>query len=655
MSDYLPHHALLRLLAVLALVIAPHLLRLPLWESLAVAALLGWRALASARQWALPPQALKLLLASVAFLAVYQFYGRVTGQNAGIALLVLMLSLKLTEMRSRRDVMVVVFLMYFLLVTHFLYSQELWTVLYLLTSSVAITSVLIDAHHPGEPLPLRQSWRMGGVMILQSLPLMLLFFILFPRIPGPLWGLPTDAGPTRSGLSDSMSPGDISQLILSEEVAFRVSFDTRPPPPEQLYWRGPVFTSFNGRTWTASSEDLKRRIPAEIEVLGGEVRYDLTLEPMRSRWLLALDMPDPRRLPDKARVDRNGALVLDRPLIERRQIQGRSFTRYRLDAQADAALLDQDMEYPPWSNPRTQALARQWREQGLDPPRIIDAALRMFREQEFVYTLEPPLLGRHSVDDFLFETRRGFCEHYTSAFVLLMRAADLPARVVTGYQGMEANRFGDYYVVRQSDAHAWAEVWLADRGWVRVDPTAAVSPERIERGARELFEGVRATSGLFGAYTDWRERALMTWDWVNAYWNGWVLGYGPEVQQLFLSFFGLDSVRNMLLALTAGITLVLLWIGAGAFGRAQAPATTERALLLWQRAGRRLARIGYVQRADEGPRDFVERVREREPALEAALDTLLDTYLRLRYAGEQDRALEIRLAAAIKHLRRPRP
>lgn len=653
MTDYLPHRSLLRLLAVLVLVTAPHALHLPWWESLAVAGLLAWRALASARQWALPPRWLKLVLATAAFAAVYAAYGRVTGQNAGIALLVLMLSLKLTEMRSRRDVMVVVFLMYFLLVTHFLYSQELWTVLYLFASSVAITAVLIDAHHPGEPLPLRQSLRMGGRMILQSLPLMLLFFVSFPRIPGPLWGLPSDAGPTRSGLSDSMSPGDISQLILSDEVAFRVRFEGPPPPPQNLYWRGPVFTGFNGRTWTASSVDLSGRTSASIERLGGEVRYELTLEPMRSRWLLALDMPDTRVLPERARLDRNGSLVMDRPLIERRLIRGVSYTRYRLDAQLGDVARAQDTRFPPWSNPRAQALATQWRAQGLDDAGVIDAALRLFREQAFIYTLEPPTLGRHSVDEFLFDTRRGFCEHYTSAFVLLMRAAAVPARVVTGYQGMEANAFSDYHVVRQSDAHAWAEVWLQDRGWVRVDPTAAVAPERIERGMRETLRAAQGLPGFFSSYGNWREQLQDSWDMVNAYWNGWVLGYGPEVQQLFLSFFGLENVRNMILALTVGVTAVLAWIGLASLRRAQAPAVTERALLLWRRATGRLRSLGFQQRPDEGPRDFVQRVSQREPVLTSPLEQILDAYLRLRYAGEQDPTLERKIVAAIKRLRRP--
>ncbi|MGQ0699205.1 MAG: transglutaminase TgpA family protein [Panacagrimonas sp.] len=653
MNDYLPHRSLLRLLAVLSLVIAPHLLRVPAWEVAAVAALVSWRGLASSRQWSLPPRVLKLALVLIASLAVYVEYGRVSGQHAGTALLVLLAALKLTEMRSRRDVMMVMFLMYFLLATHFLFSQELWTIAYLLACATLITAVLIDAHHPHEPLPMRVCLRLGAGMIAQALPLMLLFFVLFPRIPGPLWGLPNDSGPVRSGLSDSMSPGDIAQLIQNPEVAFRVRFDEAPPPPERLYWRGPVFREFNGRSWNLGPEDLSDRTTPSVELAPGRTRYELTLEPMRSRWLFALDMPDPRQLPDRARIDRSGSLVLDKPITERQRVRGVSATRYRLDAALAAPDRARDIHIPSGSNPRTVELAQRWRDNSMDDATIVDTALRLFREQPFVYTLEPPPLGRHAVDEFLFDTRRGFCEHYASAFTTLMRAAGVPARVVTGYQGMEANAVGDYYLVRQSDAHAWTEVWLPDRGWMRVDPTAAVAPERIERGLRLSLTPAQGLPAFFADYGNWRWQVEARWDWINARWNEWVLGYGPEIQRSFLSRFGLAEVQNMILALTAGASLVLAVVGMAALRASAAPRVTEVAQLLWKEAARRLARLGFVQRADEGPRDFLHRVMRREPGMSAPLRQILDAYLRLRYAGEQDATLERDMSAAVKRIKRP--
>jgi len=651
LTDYLPHRTLLRLLAVLLLVIAPHLWRLPWWEGVAVVSLVLWRGLASSRQWGLPPRTLKLVLAIAAFIGVYSVFGRVTGQNAGIALLVLMLALKLTEMRSRRDVMVVVFLMYFLLATHFLYSQEMWTILYLFMSVIAITSVLVDVHHPGEPLPLRTSLRLGGRLILHSLPLMVLFFVLFPRIPGPIWGLPADAGPTRSGLSDSMTPGDISSLILSSEIAFRVRFEGAPPAKKLLYWRGPVFREFNGRSWNQSTQDLLDRTWPVAELSGEPTRYEITLEPMRNRWLFALDLPDPRQLPAQSRIDRMATVIVEAPTIERRLIRWASFTSYVLEPELRPRDRERDTRLPPGSNPRAVALAQSWRTQGLGDAQVVDAALTMFREQPFFYTLEPPRLGTHSADEFIFDTRRGFCEHYSSAFAVLMRAAGVPTRVVTGYQGMEANAYGGYYLVRQSDAHAWNEVWLEGRGWVRVDPTSMIPPSRIESSALEAMAGNEAREGLGGLE---RAKYLLEarWDWANARWNEWVLGYGPEMQKEFLSHFGIERQRQMLLVLTAGITVALLLVGWVAIRRAIPPRITERALLLWRAAARRLAKSGYVQRPDEGPRDFVERVVEREPALFEPLHTALDAYLRLRYAGEQNTALEGEFAAAVKRIRR---
>jgi transglutaminase-like putative cysteine protease len=654
MIDYLPHRTLLRLLVVLMLVIAPHLPRLPLWESAAIALIVLWRAVASSRQWALPPQALKLALAIAAFVGVYASFGRITGQNAGVALLVLMVALKLTEMRSRRDVMVVMFLMYFLLVTHFLNSQEIWTIAYLFVSVIAITAVLVDAHHPGEPLPLRQSVHMGGRMIVHALPVMLLFFVLFPRIPGPLWGLPNDAGPPRSGLSDSMSPGDISQLMLSSEVAFRVRFEGPAPSKDQQYWRGPVFSDFNGRTWRQSSADLLDRSPPTVEAIDPvRIRYELTLEPMRSRWLFALDVPDPRALPPDSRIERSGALVVDRLITERRLVRGVSAPRYRLDPVLDDEDRERTTFVPEESNPRTAELALQWRDGGMDDEAIVNAALRMFRDEPFFYTLEPPRLGRHAADEFLFDTRRGFCEHYSSAFAVLMREAGVPARVVTGYQGMEANDFGDYFVVRQSDAHAWNEVWLEGRGWIRIDPTAMVHPSRIEQSTLAVMESLSRRGEGLDEFQRLRYMLEDQWDAINARWNEWVLGYGPEMQARFLELFGLADTQRMLLALTIGVCGSLALIGLIAMRRSSPPRITERALLLWRDATRRLARFGYAQRPDEGPRDFVQRVIGREPELADPLGIVLDAYLRLRYAGESSAALERDFALALKRIRRP--
>ncbi|MGH8538961.1 MAG: transglutaminaseTgpA domain-containing protein, partial [Stenotrophobium sp.] len=526
MTDYLNQRSLLRLITVLALVIAPHVLHLPLWETLLIGAVMGWRVLAALRQWPLPRTIPRAVITFASFGGVYASFHGISGQSAGTALLCVMAALKLLEMRARRDVMIVVLLMYFILVTHFLFSQEIWTVAYLLASAVAITALLMDCNHTGESLPAGMLLRRGGIMVAQALPLMLMMFILFPRIPGPLWGIPSDTGAGRSGLSDSMMPGDIENLILSDAVAFRVRFVGKAPPPDQRYWRGPVFDFFDGRGWKPSAASQWMR-PDSATFSGEATGYQIILEPTQQKWLFALDLPTLATLPSGMALHGAYVLMADKPVRERLMYQLRSYPHYQLQAQLNPAERAVTLQLPFRSDPRARALAQQWRDQNPGDAQIVQRALAMYRSEPFYYTLHPPKLGADSVDEFLFDTRRGFCEHYASSFTFLMRAAGIPARVVTGYQGGEKNEVGGYYIVHQYDAHAWSEVWLAGQGWVRVDPTAAVAPNRVEQG---LASALTAAEGLPGFLTR-RSQILIDlsarWDWVNDRWNRWVLAYGP--------------------------------------------------------------------------------------------------------------------------------
>lgn len=639
-SSYLHVNTLLRLLAVLLLVLAPHFARLPWWETAAVLAVLAWRAWAARRHFTMPGKLVRAALTLAAFAAVFASYGRINGQNAGVALLVVMTALKLTELDQRRDVMVTVFLMYFLCTTHFLFSQEIWTLAYLLLAVVAVTTVLIESSHAGEPLPTKVALRRGGALVLQALPLMLLMFLLFPRVPGPLWGLPSDAGAARSGLSDRMAPGDIAALIMSDELAFRVQFDGSAPTQNQLYWRGPVFWDFDGREWSEGGPVFNGPYPVELR--GEPVGYEVTLEPNRTTWLFALDAVDQRQLPPDSVVTVDGRLLSKRVLRERIVYRAVSYPTYRAAAELPEVHRRMSTRLPRGNrNPQAVALAQRWRAEGRDDAAIIDAALRMFREQNFVYTLQPPILESvDPVDEFLFGTRRGFCEHYASAFATLMRAADIPARVVTGYQGGSRNVFGDFYQVRQSDAHAWTEVWLDARGWVRVDPTAAVAPNRVERNLQSALgeSNEELPSALRRSGSDLLLQLGARWDWVNARWNQWVLGYGPDTQKELLGRFGLDNWRDLMLAMIVAIALVTGAMGLLALRRALPRMTEDEPLRLWRQATRRLARDGLIQRPQEGPRTFVARVLEDRPELRATLEPLLAAYLAARYTADADGA-----------------
>lgn len=649
-SDNLPparltRTVLLRLLAVQALVLAPHLPRLPLWAAGLVAVILLWRTAAALRGWPLLPGWMRVLLTIGAFAGIYASFGRVSGQTAGVALITVMAALKLTELNSRRDLMVMVFLSYFLLVTHFLFSQELWTAAYLMLSATLITALLIDANHAGGVLPARVVTVMAGGMVLRALPLMALIFVLFPRIPGPIWGLPADAGAARSGLSDSMAPGEIAELVGSDAIAFRVRFDGAVPPPGERYWRGPTFLRFDGRSWDGGSRAGLVDAPA-AELRGIGYRYELTLEPTRTPWLFALDLPARLGLPEGAVINADHQLVLARGEVrERRRYRLQSHPDYRLQPALPAPLRALATALPKAANPRAQALARQWRVEATSDAAIVERALRMFREQPFHYTLSPPMLGRDPVDGFLFETRRGFCEHYASSFAVLMRAAGIPARVVTGYQGGERNTIGDYWIVRQSDAHAWTEVWLADRGWLRIDPTAAVAPARVERGIGSALDDAELPDFLNPALRNgYRFDLRARWDWLNARWNHWVLGYGPELQSEFLRRFGIGEWREMILALTGLLTVLLAGFGLLLIRRSTPRPVDDAPSRAWRRLQRKLARVGLVQLEQEGPRDYVLRVIAARPDLAPALTPLLALYLQLRYLegadGGRQRALE---------------
>ncbi len=638
-ADHLPPQHVLHILAMLALLALPHLLRMPPWLGALVLGLGLWRGMAAQRTWAMPRPLWRNLLTILTFGAIYAQFRTFNGHHAGVALLLGMLAMKLTEMNQRRDYLVVIYLSYFLLVTHFLFSQDMIMLPLLLVGALAVTMVLIEVNHPQGALPLRLLARMGGTLMLQALPLMLVFFLLFPRIPGPLWGLPSDPGDAVSGLDETMDPGGISNLSLSDEVAFRVRFDGPVPRASQLYWRGPVLEDFDGRSWRVSENaDFPRVVTAEY--LGDPVGYEMQLEAHGKKWLLALDLPQ-APLPD------NTELGPDLVLRHRYDIQSKMLFRlnavpeFRVEFDILPYVIRRNLRTPADINPRARALAAGWRQNASDDEAVIRAALTHFREQPFSYTLQPPpLFNENLIDEFLFDSRRGFCEHYASAFTFLMRVAGVPARVVTGYQGAGQN--GDYYIVRQSDAHAWSEVWLEGRGWVRVDPTAAVAPERIEFGLGRSLPLGEPVPGLARPGRDLLVRLRLGWDQVNEAWNRWFLAYGPELQRDFLRKLGLPSLRAMLIALTLITIAVLIVVGLWANRQFRAHSEMDPILRLWRRYQAQLSRAGLNPRASEGPRDLSERVARERPEWAQAASAIGELYVSLRYAGAAENAQQFR-------------
>jgi transglutaminase-like putative cysteine protease len=637
------HHVLWLLLS-LALITTPHAARLPWWIVALVATLGTWRAYIAYGRHALPNRWLLLLIVIVATIGIYLNYRTIFGRDAGVALLVVMLGLKLLEMRSLRDAMLLIFLGYFLVITNFLYSQTIPSGLYMLACVWIITATMMSLHYGREEPPFGRQLRIGGVLLAQSVPLMLVLFLLFPRVSGPLWGLPQDAYSGVSGLSNMMTPGSISNLILSDAVAFRVKFDSEIPPAKQRYWRGPVMSDFDGQTWSASRFIYGS---PQFTKTGKPINYEVTLEPHNKRWLFALDLPA-RAVPHSA----TGADFQIRsfsPVNNRMRYEMASFLDYSYGTDENSIALHRALQLPAEFNPRAVQLARTLRRKFPDDRMLVREVLAIFRNQNFFYTLSPPLLGRHSVDEFLFNTRRGFCEHYASAFAVLMRAAGIPSRVVTGYLGGEVNELGDYLIVRQADAHAWTEIWFADVGWVRVDPTAAVSPLRVEAGiSAAIPRGEPLPILVRGDFAALRQLRF-TWDLIANTWNQWVLGYTPERQRRLLIGMGIDdstwySLTVIMLAL-AGLIVVILATLMLRRLKVRAHDPVRKAYLHFCD---KLRRRGLPCAADEGPVDYAHRLERVRPDLALPVGTITQLYVMLRYGAETSSAALQELRQRVK-------
>lgn len=628
--------------AGVSLAMLPHATRVPLWVSIGFFMLcaLKIRCYRRIHKPSFAGQLTRLMLAVVIVAGTLITYGTLTGRDAGIALLILLVGMKFLEISNRRDYYVTCYIGLFLLLTNFLYSQSIPSALYMFATVIVLIGSLIAENDVDGVMPARDRLAAAGSMVLQSLPLMLVLFALFPRLPGPLWGLPRDARPGLAGVDDEMEPGSISRLILSNEIAFRVRFDGAVPEPRHLYWRGPVLWRTDGVKWFP---DKPRPFASDIAVAGDPVHYTVTLEPTDQNWLYGLELPV--RPPEGGMFSGDLQIRTSVPVRSRRQYAMISYPDFRI-TDRDAAAIESALQLPAGYHPRAVALGRSWREQGRSDRQVVNAALRLFNEEEFYYTTAPPPLPRDVVDQFLFETRRGFCEHYASAFAILMRGAGIPARIITGYQGGAVNPFDGYLVVRQRDAHAWVEVWLRDRGWTRVDPTAAVAPARIMQGIGEaLPEGiVEIPLGLRD-----NEAARAIWlrlrdsiDAVNNRWNQWILSYDDRRQMQFLGYLGLGGVDAgglgivLIIALLAAFAGVYLWMF-----RRRPLANQDIARRWYDVFCARLARLGIARISYEGPVAYAARANARRRDLAGEISAITRLYIDVRYGDQVERLEEL--------------
>lgn len=618
---------LLWVIAGLSLAVVPHVPHLSPWIVVLALGAIAARIFLEVKGRSLPPKWLRILVAFGALFGVLISYRTLNGVEAGTALLVVMAGMKLLETRSVRDLTVIVFLSYFALFAAFLYNQELLRLPYLFATAWLLTATLMRVHQTTLTMPAREAAGLTGKMMLQALPLAVLLFVFFPRLPGNFWAIPARSQAS-TGLDDELSPGDVSELSISSAVAFRAKFTGELPPPSERYWRGPVLHDFDGRTWR---RPLPLYIPQVVRPVGESYRYRVTLEPHQRPWIFALDAVT--QWPARTMRTSDMQLILRQGTIATlTSFDLESSTQYVVEAPLPTAMRNADLRLPADRNPRSVALAQRLRAQAGSDEAFVDAVLRMFREQEYFYTLEPPRLERDSVDDFLFNTRRGFCEHFASAFTVLARAAGIPARVVTGYQGGEYNPMGDYVIVRQSDAHAWSEVWLDGKGWVRVDPTAAVAPERIERGLDAAMPASETVPGRMLRTNRFLSSIRLAWDAANTFWNDQVVEFSEIQQRWLASKIGIEDLKLRDLGLAIALTFTVFFIVLSAYLALRfRPRHKDAVQQVYDELCRKFAKANLARLPYEGPNDYFSRLAAARPQLARELAEAQSIYIGLRY------------------------
>ncbi len=611
------------LAAGLAIVIAPHALRAPLWLTLLTAGLVAWRAAALAHPRLLPSAGVLLAVAALGLIGVWLEFRAIFGRTPGVALLVLFGGMKMLESRNQRDAVALVFLTWFLAITNFLYTQSIPTAFGMLAAVAASVAALVGLAAPRRAP--RANLRTALLLLGQAVPAALVLFLLFPRVQGPLWGLPRDAYSGLAGLSDSMSPGSLSELTLSDAIAFRVDFNGELPPQRTLYWRGLVLWDFDGRTWRAGSPSAA---PLPEPRNGTRIEYSVLLEPHNRNWLFALESP--ALLPPRTRYLDDGEIVTLAPV--------RARLRYDMVSQLEAdSVADEDprnlrraLAMPAGFNPRARAMAARWHAESSGDREVLARAIEYFRVERLQYTTLPRLLGRDTVDEFLFDSREGFCEHFASAFAFLMRAAGVPARVVVGYQGGDMNPVDNRFTVRQADAHAWTEVYLADRGWLRVDPTVLSAPRRLDEGLERAVGENAALPLMLRSRMQWLRTLRYNWEALTYQWNLLVLAYNPERQRDLMTWFGmrdadwLDLASTLLAVLGAFVLALSAWM----LRRAGRPDPVQSA---WRRFCSKLGARGVTRAPHEGPRDYAERAARSLPSAGEPIRRIAALYIALRY------------------------
>ncbi len=621
------------LLTSIGLITFPHLWHLPPAISGFFALLLLWRFLVIWKPESLPKGILLFFLAACGMAILYQQFHGFMGRDAGTSLFLVALGLKLMELRTEREFYLVNYLAFIVAASQFLYEQSILMAAYILLVSCVLLAALvfINSHAPRTWLSMKKA----GVIIAQAIPMAIIVFIFFPRVEAPKWLFFNDQHQARMGLSDSMEPGSITDLGMSDELVFRVKFSGAIPPPQQRYWRGPVFTYTNGKRWLQSSSPDYQRYQDKVTFSGTPYHYTLLMEPQDKNWVFGLDLPS--GFPDTLSSNANYQLISTDELNKRTEYKLTSYPDYNTGFITKTEY-QQARQLPKAPSDKIKQLVQKLNGFNSDPEGFIQQLLQYFRQEDFHYTLTPPLMEVNPIETFLFETRHGFCSHYASAFVYLMRVANIPARVVTGYQGGEFNTVGGFLEVRQADAHAWAEVWLENRGWQRFDPTAAIAPERIERGIdiNRLSPGgvvsfAVPSEGAKAAF-DWLKRTRQLWSNIDYNWQRWVINYNTANQSNFLSSFGISDFKKMVYWMMALVAVITAMLSLILLYRRPQPVNPE--LKIYNRFLKKLKKVGFEKQLGEGARDFAERIKTKLPKNADDIEAITVTFIAQHYGNQ---------------------
>ncbi len=614
---------------------------LPSWIRVFCLSIIGLRFLMVYRQWKVPGRTISGILGVGVAGAIYYNYGTFLGRDAGVSLIVVMFSLKLLEMRWYRDAALILYLSFFIMVANFLFSQSLLMAGYLILCILIVMTALQALNRIDGGADYKFLLRQSSMMFLQAIPLMLIFFVFFPRFTEPFWQMPGNMKGT-TGISDSMTPGDIGSLVNFDEVAFRIEFAGDVPQSSELYWRGLVFSDFDGLTWSRERTGFQRQ--SDVILAGKPYSYRILLEPHQRKWLYAMEMPESMPV---ARTTNENTWSRRFDLRSRLTYSLTSYSGSSFGHELTSFERRANTQLPGDNNPRARRWAQQeYLDNQTNPETYINSVLRKINTEPYAYTLNPGVMAADTVDDFWFNKQRGFCEHFSGTFVFLMRAAGIPARVVTGYQGGEMNPYADYMVVRQSDAHAWTEVWLSGKGWVRIDPTGAIHPSRVEvdlsyNWARReaLFADVKPAS--WGQFSPGLiDSVQLIWDTINNNWQSMIIDFDAEAQHDLFADLGFPSlsISELVKALVVFATLIMMFT---ALVLLRKRSRLDKTAMTYNKLNQKLARVGFTRKLTEGPVDFFQRVILRRPDLENQLKPILQLYLSIRFRESRQTASQI--------------